>query len=84
MPPVVKNLLIINVLIYVAQLGLFGDFLISWFALWPAGTQQYVNLDLPAFYPWQLITSAFLHSPVTFTRILFNMFILRMFGMRVE
>jgi membrane associated rhomboid family serine protease len=84
MPPVLKNLLVINVIIYIAQLGPFGDFLISWFALWPYGTQQYININLPAFYPWQLVTSAFLHSPASFMHILFNMFILWMFGMRIE
>lgn len=78
MPPVVKNLLIINGLAFLAQLT-FGDFLVQWFALWPAGLPD----ALPQlFWPWQLVTMAFLHGG--FGHIFFNMFGLWMFGMRIE
>lgn len=78
MPTVVKNLLIINGLVFVAQLSL-NSTMIEWFALWPLTngmTQEWW------FYPWQLITSGFLHGD--FAHILFNMFGLWMFGMRIE
>ena len=91
-PPVIKNLLILNVLVFVATAGPLGDAiggtLRAWFALWPAGTPDVamgprgVPVDVPQFYPWQLVTSAFLHGG--FSHLLFNMFGLWMFGMRIE
>jgi membrane associated rhomboid family serine protease len=89
MPPVIKNLLIINLLLFLAEIT-FAEVLIEWFALWPLGTPDQARgpagelLRVPAFYPWQLITSAFLHSPSGFGHILFNMFALWMFGVRIE
>jgi membrane associated rhomboid family serine protease len=78
MPPVIKNLLIVNALAFLAQLT-FGDFLLRWFALWPAGLpDRFPQL----FYPWQLLTMAFLHGG--FGHLFFNMFGLWMFGMRIE
>ncbi len=78
-PPVIKNLLIINALIFMAQL-VYNDVLISWFGLWPLGS-PYVNAH---FWPWQLLTYGFLHSTQGFTHILFNMFALWMFGVQLE
>lgn len=79
-PPVIKNLLIINALIFMAQF-MYGQVLISWFGLWPLGT-PFVNV--PDFWPWQLVTYGFLHSTRGFTHILFNMFALWMFGVQLE
>mgnify|MGYP002849766615 CR=1 FL=1 len=89
-PPVVKNLLIINGLVFLAQLvfrmqtsGQLG-LVEEWFALWPAGVPR----DVPrpehfgSFWPWQLVTTAFLHGD--FFHLLFNMFGLWMFGGVVE
>ncbi len=94
LPPVIKNLLIINGLVYLAQFVLgarlgnpfFGP-IEAWFALWPFGTPEQMPtevgvLDWPRFYPWQLITSAFLHGGIG--HLVFNMFALWMFGMRIE
>lgn len=75
-PPVIKNLIIINVLIYIAQATL--------------GTQSSTIEDLFAlhdvhsvfFKPYQLITYMFLHGSVE--HILFNMFALWMFGSLLE
>lgn len=77
-PPIVKNLLIINVLLFFAQItagNLFGyDALTLWLALWPLG------IDL--FYPWQLITYGFLHGGIG--HLLMNMLALWMFGSEIE
>ena len=76
-PPVIKNLLIINALIFMAQL-VYDQVLISWFGLWPLGS-PYVNAH---FWPWQLVTYGFLHGDMM--HILFNMFALWMFGVQIE
>ncbi len=89
MPPVIKNLLIINGLVFFATVApQMRDVLFQWFALWPAGTPavapgRFGGLQaVPQFYPWQLVTTAFLHGG--FGHIFFNMFGLWMFGMRIE
>ena len=76
-PPVIKNLLIINGLIFMAQF-MYGEVLVSWFGLWPLGS-PYVNAH---FWPWQLVTYGFLHGGMM--HILFNMFALWMFGVQIE
>ena len=86
-PPVIKNLLILNALVFMAQLGPMGQFLQDWFALWPLGTlshrQTLFGLEpVPDFWPWQLITYSFLHGG--FTHLFFNMFALWMFGVQIE
>lgn len=76
MPPVVKNLLIINVLIWLIM------------ALSPEADRVLTkNLALyyfssPGFRPYQLFTYMFLHGG--FTHLFFNMFALLMFGMTIE
>lgn len=85
LPPVVKNLIIINALFYVASLVLFSTFGIR--------IEQYLGLHLPtaeSFNPFQLITYMFLHayfSPsegIIFFHLFFNMFALFMFGRNLE
>lgn len=75
-PPVVKNLLIINGLFFLATILLQnqGIDLADYFGLhyWESGT----------FYPHQLITYMFMHGG--FTHILFNMFAVWMFGRVLE
>ena len=76
-PPVVKNLLIINVLAYVAMLMLSSQDL---------DLTEYFGLHYwksEAFYPHQLITYMFMHS-FTITHLLFNMFAVWMFGKVLE
>ena len=78
-PPVIKNLLIINVLVFMAQqLPPARDSLLIWFALWPLSTPA----GLPGFLPWQLVSYGFLHGGLT--HLLFNMFALWMFGVQIE
>ncbi len=75
-PPITKNLLIINGLFFLAKI-IFES--------------RGIDLDiiLGAFYPesvnfkgWQIVTHMFMHA--NFTHILFNMFALWMFGSTVE
>jgi membrane associated rhomboid family serine protease len=72
--PVVKNLLLINILFYIAQWTI------------PSFTQ---NLELypissEDFKPWQLATHFFMHSPYSIGHIFFNMFALIIFGSQLE
>ena len=74
-PPIVKNLLIINVLVFVAQNLLPAEYLVTGrLALWP------VKSDF--FYPYQIATHMFTHA--SFTHLLFNMFSLWIFGQVLE
>jgi membrane associated rhomboid family serine protease len=87
-PPIVKNLLIINVLVWVAQLifdkqnGMFTEALTNKIALFPIGTDQ--------FKPYQIATHMFAHASydprghIIFFHILFNMLVLWMFGRILE
>src|SRR5690625_1471827 len=77
LPPVVKNLLIINVLVFLAQWvfqKVFHYPLEQMFAL------HYWQSSL--FQPFQLVTSMFMHGSIG--HIFFNMFALWMFGSILE
>jgi len=80
-PPVIKNLLILNGLVFLAQLVPETNMMLQkWFALWPFLSPS--SASSAAFWPWQLLTYGFLHgSP---SHLLFNMFALWMFGVQVE
>ncbi|GAB1397573.1 MAG TPA: rhomboid family intramembrane serine protease [Saprospiraceae bacterium] len=67
---VVKQILIINVLVFLAQMTLGNG---SFVLMYPADE---------AFRPYQILTHMFMHGG--FTHILFNMFSLAMFGPPVE
>ena len=76
MPPVTKNLLIINILIWVAM-----------WLIHPLGSllQQYGALyyfTSESFLPTQLLTYMFIHA--NFMHLFFNMFALFMFGVTME
>ena len=76
LPEIVKNLLIINGLFFLATISLesYGINFTKWFAL-----HQFQSQD---FMPHQLITHMFMHgSP---SHLLFNMFALWMFGKTLE
>jgi len=80
-PPVIKNLLILNGLVFMAQIvPSTNAMLITWFGLWPLGEPPIIGQG--QFWPWQLVTYGFLHGG--FSHILFNMFALWMFGMQLE
>jgi len=76
MTPVVKNLIIINVIVFAAQylLERSGIPVEDLFAL------HYVRSE--HFHSWQLITHMFMHANIQ--HILFNMFALYMFGIIIE
>lgn len=88
-PPVVLNLLILNGLFFLAQNIPPLDVLLNVYGtLWPLGSPDQVNvrpygvMQNVGFYVWQPISSAFLHGD--FWHLLFNMFLLWMFGGTVE
>lgn len=83
-PPVIKSLLIANLVVFVLQHLFFGlltiegvpvqYYLMRWFALQP--------LDSGYLFPWQLFTYQFMHGG--FLHLFFNMFALWMFGAELE
>lgn len=77
LPPVVKNLLIINGLFYLATISIenaFGIDLVRLLGL------HFIKSDL--FQPYQFVTYMFLHAD--FGHVLWNMFALWMFGYLLE
>ncbi len=90
-PPVMKWLLIIDVSVFLFEFLLqmivieqtpsgaitMKHVWIEFMALWPIGADSWGT-----FYPWQLLTYQFMHG--NFFHILFNMFVLWMFGMELE
>ncbi|MDO5442757.1 MAG: rhomboid family intramembrane serine protease [Bacteroidia bacterium] len=72
-PTVTRNLIIINIIFFVATL-LNESLMFKWFALYTIGT--------PEFHSWQIITHMFMHGG--FWHILFNMYTLWMFGSVLE
>jgi membrane associated rhomboid family serine protease len=95
-PPVLKSLIIINLVIFVFQHWLFGPFTISgvsishymvkYLGLIPWNTSDVLSLGMnttnPVFYPWQLVSYQFLHGGLW--HVLFNLFALWMFGAELE
>jgi len=79
LPPVIKNLLIINVLFYLATLALSSTFNYDLVRL--LGLHFPLSQD---FGVWQIVSYMFMHSPTSFMHILFNMFALWMFGNTLE
>lgn len=83
-PPVVRNIIFINILVWIAQIVLLqkGIDLADYLGL------HYISS--PQFQPHQIITSMFLHATfdhkgnLIFTHILFNMFAVFMFGRMLE
>lgn len=73
LPPVTQAFILINVALYCLDFAV-GGLLFQWLALWP--------LQSPWFFPWQLVTYAFLHGSMG--HIFFNMLGLWMFGSELE
>ncbi|WP_407525184.1 rhomboid family intramembrane serine protease [Lacibacter sp. MH-610] len=74
--PIVTNLIIINVLVYLAQL-FFKQIDVT-----ELGSLHYYKSE--KFYPVQIVSAMFLHSPQTIMHIVFNMFGLYIFGSILE
>ena len=80
-PPVVKNLLIINILCFLPSLFYSRNFADPGFD--PVATNFGVYyFASPLFKPWQLVTYMFLHGG--WAHIIFNMFALYSFGTAIE
>jgi membrane associated rhomboid family serine protease len=81
--PVVRTLLLLNGAFFVAEL-LYPNLLIGWLALWPGGliVPTAAAEGAPAFWPWQLITYAFLHGGLLHLGL--NMYALWLFGSGLE
>ncbi len=77
-PPVTMNLIIINVLIWLAQVVLLrsGTDLTKTFGLYYVGSE--------GFRIYQLVTYMFLHDPSSFMHVFSNMFAVFMFGRTLE
>ena len=75
-PPVVKNLLIINVIFYIATLMFGGPMMTQ-----VLGVHYF---DSPDFRIWQVITYMFMHDYSSLVHIMFNMFALYTFGSSIE
>lgn len=76
-PPIIKNLIIINVLVFFAQIMFDKEYnLTARLGLWPIQSDN--------FRPYQIFTHMFAHSPQIIFHILFNMFTLWMFGRILE
>lgn len=93
-PPVVKNLIIINILFYIAQAILDSQFhLTEKLMLYPVIPEKLQELLLQhdvisasqQFKPYQVFTHMFAHAPFPqLSHIIFNMFSLWMFGRILE
>jgi membrane associated rhomboid family serine protease len=81
MTPIVRALLVVNVLMFGLQ-QVTGDALIVDFALWPLGRFVLSGVGPLGFEPWQLFTYAFLHDG--FAHIALNLYALYIFGGMVE
>lgn len=77
-PPVTKNLIIINMLIWLATVIVPG------FGVRLVGTLGLHYFGSDAFNPAQIFTYMFLHDPRNVLHVLFNMFTLYMFGRTLE
>lgn len=73
MPPVVKNLIMANVIVYIITM-ISGNFMYEHFSLF--------YFKSPLFKPFQLVTHMFMHGG--FAHILFNMYALFIFGSVLE
>jgi membrane associated rhomboid family serine protease len=74
--PVVRNLIIINTIVYLLQRMMPNLHVTEYLSLWNVRTEY--------FKPYQLFTYMFVHSPDSFTHIFFNMLSLAFMGPILE
>jgi membrane associated rhomboid family serine protease len=87
-PPVIKNLIIINVLVFIGQLTI-KDLTerVMLYPILPRGLEKYMESTgefYYGFHPYQIFTHMFSHSTTMFFHIIFNMLVLWMFGRVLE
>lgn len=85
-PPVIRYLLIGNLLLFVLQIFAFEPLLVH-LALWPAGTPEVIEQGgelawVPPFQVWQLLTYGFLHGGLL--HLFLNLFAMWMLGAQLE
>lgn len=80
-PPVTRNLILINVLIWVVEAisGRFGSVMLDFL-----GLHFFWGFSGCDFNPLQIVTYMFLHDPRSIWHVAFNMFTLYMFGRILE
>lgn len=93
-PPIVKNLIIINALVFLAQAVFDKQYQLTELLMMRPITSQALrdavasippHMEVPEFKPYQVFTHMFAHAPFPmFYHILFNMFTLWMFGRVLE
>lgn len=76
-PPVVKNIIIINVIVWIAQIALDRTYNIT-------GKIGLYPIDFALFKPYQVATHMFAHEPSGPFHLIFNMFNLFIFGRILE
>jgi membrane associated rhomboid family serine protease len=85
MPRATQAIIGANVVVFLMQLALqntpFNAALGALFALWPLNASAIFGPDV-GFWPWQLVTYAFLHGGIT--HIFFNLFAIYTFGSVLE
>lgn len=74
--PVVRNLIMINTIVYLLQMIMSDLHVTEYLSLW--------NIRSENFRPYQLFTYMFVHSPTSFTHIFFNMLTLVFVGPILE
>lgn len=80
-PPVVRALLIANLVAFLLQLSMPKAWVVP-FKLWPWRPDSELATLGATFMPWQMVTSAFLHAGLM--HLAFNMLGLVMFGTALE
>jgi rhomboid-like protein len=91
-PPIVKNLIIINALVFLAQLLLKDYAITEKLAMWPIMPEKLHAFlvehgalsESQKFQPYQVASHMFAHSPSLIFHIIFNMLTLFMFGRVLE
>ena len=83
-PPVVLNLIIANLVVFLATMLYDRNMMYANFAMFNVDFRCLGEADMTLFEPWQPLTYMFMHSSVDFSHIFFNMFSLWMFGRTLE
>ena len=83
-PPVVLNLIIANLVVFLAMKLYDSNMMYANFAMFNVDFRCLGEADMTLFEPWQPLTYLFMHSAVDFSHIFFNMFSLWMFGRTLE
>lgn len=83
-PPMIKFLLITNILVFLADTLIFSTLVIDGVSLGRYFTQFFAlqHIQTGEFYPWQLLTYQFMHGGIG--HLFWNMFALWIFGVELE